>query len=298
MAPDLPDDFHAFWREAAEEAQRFPLEFDRALGNAYDAPGFLVETYTFRGIDGEPKYGWIAVPEAWETGQRLPAFLWVPPYGRESKLPDAYGTRTGYVSASLNFFGYGPFHQEKYQVDRGYFGEGVLNPETWIFRTMLQNAMIALRVLQAQIEVDGDRLAAMGMSQGAGISIWLGAWSPLIRCVVADMPFLADIRNTLSHTVYRYPLKELADAMESVPLGRERVFHTLSFYDTSHHATACRVPTQVSLGWKDPACRPSTVQRVYEALPGEKRLVEYDWGHDWHPDMIETNREWLDRWLT
>jgi hypothetical protein len=26
-------------------------------------------------------------------------------------------------------------------------------------------------------------------------------------------------------------------------------------------------------------------------------MVEYDWGHDWHPDMIENNREWLERWL-
>jgi hypothetical protein len=19
----------------------------------------------------------------------------------------------------------------------------------------------------------------------------------------------------------------------------------------------------------------------------------YDWGHDWHPEMVETNRDWL-----
>ena len=27
--------------------------------------------------------------------------------------------------------------------------------------------------------------------------------------------------------------------------------------------------------------------------PREKNLVEYDWGHDWHPEMVENNRRWL-----
>ncbi|MFX4921939.1 acetylxylan esterase, partial [Acinetobacter baumannii] len=76
---------------------------------------------------------------------------------------------------------------------------------------MFQDATIAARVLQAQIEVDEDSIGAMGMSQGAGMSIWLGAWSPIVKAVCADMPFLAGINKTLTGSVYRYPLKELTD---------------------------------------------------------------------------------------
>jgi cephalosporin-C deacetylase len=133
----------------------------------------------------------------------------------------------------------------------------------------------------------------MGMSQGAGISIWLGAWNPIIKAVCADMPFLCNMTTQLSGTVYRYPLKELPDFMEQIPLGRDRVMNTVSYFDTVYQAAFCTVPTQVSLGLKDPAARPDNVKAAFEALPGEKHLKVYDWGHDWHPEMVESNRSWL-----
>ncbi len=287
--PYVPEDFDAFWAQTTEEANAVKLDFHRSLSNDYDLPGFRVETIDFQGMTGRVQ-GWIAYPEG---ARRLPGFVWVPPYGRESLLPNQYGTREGFVSFSFNFHGLGAFHQEKYAIDRGYFSEGADDPETWIFRRMLQDAFIAARVLQAQIEVDEERIGVMGMSQGAGISIWLGAHCPIIKAVCADMPFLSDISETILNTVYRYPLKELRDFMDNIPLGEARVLNTLSYFDTMNQATRCKVPTHVSLGLKDPACRPDSVRATFEALPGKKDLSIYDWGHDWHPDMVENNRKWL-----
>lgn len=287
--PYPPEDFDSFWADASAEANSVKLDFHRSLTNDYSLPGFVVESIDFQGMTGRVQ-GWIAYPEG---ARRLPGFVWVPPYGRESLLPNQYGTREGFVSLSFNFHGLGAFHQEKYAVDRGYFAQGADDPETWIFRRMLQDAIIATRVLQAQIEVDEDKIGAMGMSQGAGISIWLGAHCPIIKAVCADMPFLSGITNTIMNTVYRYPLKELRDLMDSIPLGEARVLNTLSYFDTMNQATRCEVPTHVSLGLKDPACKPDTVRAVFEALPGKKELSVYDWGHDWHPDMVANNRNWL-----
>jgi cephalosporin-C deacetylase len=286
----IPEDFDAFWTDAVQEANAVPLDYRRSLTNDYELPGFVVETFRFTGMEGRRLNGWIAYPEG---ARRLPGFVWLPPYGRESKLPDEYGTREGFVTLSFNFHGEPAFHQERYDTSRGYFAQGAEDPESWIFRRMLQDAVIATRVLQAQVEADEDRIGAMGMSQGGGIAIWLGAWCPIVKAVCADMPFLADIAKTLSGTVYRYPLKEVVDYMESIPVGRERVLNTVQYFDTAYQATCCRVPTQVSLGLKDPACRPDTVRQVFEALPGAKRMISYDWGHDWHPDMVENNRQWL-----
>ncbi|RYG45022.1 hypothetical protein EON79_13600 [bacterium] len=290
LAPSLPEDFDAFWVETLEAAMAAPLDYHRSNTVDRETPSHLVESLQFRGIDGSPRYGWIAyAPDA----RRERSFLWIPPYGRESKLPDQYGTREGFVSMSFNFHGEPAFHQESYTPSRGYFAEGAEEPESWIFRRMFQDAVIASRVLQAQVEVDEDRMGAMGMSQGAGIAIWLGAHLPLIRAVCADMPFLGALASTLSGTVYRYPLKELKDFMEKIPVGEQRVTNTISYFDTVNQASRCNVPTQVSVGLKDPACRPDTVRAIYEAIPGSKRLVTYDWGHDWHPDMVEKNAEWL-----
>ncbi len=291
--PHVPEDFDAFWSEAFEEAKAKPLNFRRSGSNDFQHHTHRIETFTFMGMSS-PLHGWIAYPE---EARRMPAFIWIPPYGRESLLPNQYGTRVEFVSLSFNFFGHEAFHQETYVKERGYFSQGASSPETWIFREMAQNVLIALRVLQAQTEVDEARIGAMGLSQGAGMAIWTGALSPIVKAVCADMPFLGAMPNTLSRTAYRYPLKELIDFMDTIPVGRETVLHTLSYFDSVHLASRCRIPTQVSLGLKDPASRPDAVESIYEALPGEKNLIRYDWGHDWHPEMIENNRRWLGEWL-
>jgi cephalosporin-C deacetylase len=292
--PYVPEDFEPFWQRTVDEARAVPLDYRRTTGNAFDLPGFTVELINFRGMGGRLLKGWIAYPD----GERdLPGFLWIPPYGRESLLPNEYGTREGFVSMSFNFFGHDAFHQEAYIKDRGYFAEGAESPETWVFRRMFQDASIAMRVLQAQPEVDGMRLASMGMSQGAGMSIWLGARCPIVKAVCADMPFLGAMQETLNRPVHRYPLKELTDFAPDDTVARQQVLHTVGYFDTLNMATGCRVPTQVSLGLKDPAARPPNVRAVYNALPGDKALIEYEWGHDWHLDMVENNRNWLLRRL-
>ena len=291
FSPYVPEDFEQFWKQIAEEAASVPLSFRRrpAVG-VTAANGLRLDEIIFDSAEGHYVEGWIAYPNG---ARRLPSFLWIPPYGRESLLPNAYGTRQGMVSLSLNLHGESAFHQEKYETERGYFSDGALEPETWVFRRMIQHVLVALRVLQAQSEVDEDQIAAMGMSQGGGMSIWAAMVSPILKAVCADMPFLGAMRFALSRTAYRYPLKELVDLMEEEAMGRERVMHTLSYFDTVNCAVNAKLPVQVSYGLKDPAVRPETAQAIFDALPTQKRLVEYPGGHDWHEEMVETNLDWL-----
>jgi len=290
MPYEIPQDYDSFWQRAKTEAAAVSLNFERRPTSFQPLATHTVGLLSFRGKESDLQ-GWIATPH--ET-PRAPAFLWIPAYGRESHLPNEYTTRPGMVSMSFNFFGHAAFHQEDYRPERGYFAEGVADPETSVFRRMAQDCLIAMRVLQAQFEADEDRLAVAGLSQGGGMAIWTGAHSPLPKRVVADLPFLSDMGNTLGKDVYRYPLKELTDFAATVPLGMERVMHTISYFDTAHQATRLRLPTLVSLGEKDPAVKPASVRAVFGALAAEdKRLIEYPTGHDWNPDMVINNREFL-----
>ncbi len=288
--PYVPEDFDSFWAEAVAEARAVPLNFRRSQRKEFDSPTHFVETLEFTGVAGDTLHGWIAYPVG---ARRLPSFLWIPPYGRESVLPNQYGTREGFASMSLNFFGESAFHQEKYRIERGYFADGVGEPKTWVFRSMLQNLLIALRVLQAQAEVDETRIATMGLSQGAGMAIWAGALSPIVKAAVADMPFLGYMPATLDRIAHRYPTKELIDYIEDFPIRRQMVMNTISYFDTINFATRCNKPTLLSYGTKDPAVRSESVEAILAALPGEKGMITYDWGHDWHPDMVQNNRQWL-----
>lgn len=297
LEPWVPEDFDAFWAEVVEEAARVPLNFYREPAVGIEAAnGHRLEQIHYQGMGEEWIHGWIAYPAG---AHRLPAFVWIPPYGRESVLPNAYGTRAGFVSLSMNLHGEPAFHQEKYTPERGYFAEDAELPHTWVFRRLVQNVLISLRVLQAQSEVAEEQIGAMGMSQGGGLALWASTLSPIVKAVCADMPFLGAMPWVLARPIHRYPLKELLDFMETVPIGRERLIHTLSYFDTVNMATRVTVPTLISLGLKDPAVRPEQARAVYDALASERRqLVEYDWGHDWTPEMVAKNAIWLTEYLT
>lgn len=291
LAPEIPEDFDAFWAETTNEALSSKLEFRRLRAAPVSREGFQIELIDFRSASGEMMHGWLAIPKP-RIG-KAPCFLWLPAYGRASHLPDEYSTRDGMVSMSFNMLGEDAFHTETYEISRGYFTEGIEDPHTWIFRKLFQDAIMAIRVLRAQIEADEDRLAVAGFSQGGGIAIWCAAHSPHVRAAVADMPFLCGMEATLRKPVYRYPLKEVTDFARTIPLGIERVLYTMSYYDTINQATRVKVPTQVAYGLKDPASRPEHVKAAYDAIPAAKRLVEYPGGHDWDAMMVNANKEWM-----
>lgn len=302
--PYLPGDFEKFWNETYAEAEDLPLEYSLGpewvpmeLGPGQMAVGTIskahvIRTFTFMGLGAKTLHGWVASPIE-SQGSKLPAFLWLQPYGRESVLPNQYGTREGFVSLSFNYFGEEPFHREKYQPARGYFAQGIDSQSTWRFRSMFINAVLATRVLRSLPKVNKDRIGSCGMSQGGGMSIWLGAWCPFVRAICADMPFLGAMHETLMKAIYRYPLKELLDWAGDDVQKQDQMLQTISYFDTLNQAKKCSKPTQVSVGLKDPAVRPAQVESIYQALPGRRNFVQYDWGHDWHPDMVPNNRNWL-----
>ncbi|MEO7453890.1 MAG: acetylxylan esterase [Fimbriimonadales bacterium] len=290
MSYAIPADFDSFWADVATEAGGVEVDFERRPTSYQPLDTHRIELLDFVGAAGR-LHGWVAVPK--NVGQS-PGFVWIPAYGRESHLPDEYSTREGFVSFSFNFHGHAAFHKEEYKPERGYFSDGVDDPQTWIFRRMAMDCLVAMRVLAAQPEIDAERLAAAGLSQGGGMAIWAGAHSPLVKRVVADLPFLSDMGNTLGKDIYRFPLKELTDYAESSGIGMDAVRRTISYFDTAHQATRLTKPVLVSLGEKDPAVKPASVRAVFAALASEdKRLIEYPTGHDWHPGMIEANREFL-----
>lgn len=290
-----PEGFLAFWEETTAQAMAAPLDWQLVPQFEIKREGFGIRRIKFRGIEGGTLWGWVAEPVGVDRG---PGFLWIPPYSRWSMLPNEYGTREGCTSLSLNFFGEDSFHQEVYTPSRGYFAHGAESPETWVYRRMYQDAVIAFRILGLLDSVNRNRMAACGMSQGAGMAIWMGAFCPGVECVCADMPFLGAIHWVLHEgKVHRYPLKELIDWRGEMDNRAHELDRTLGFFDTAIVAGHCRVPVQLTLGLKDPAVKPVQVEAVFARLAGEKALDRLDWGHDWHESMVERNHAWMDRWL-
>lgn len=290
-APQPPADFVAFWQAATAEAQAVPLHFERVHQSDDDHPTHQVFRLRWRGMDGQGREGWYAIPRT--VVLPAPAVLYLPGYG-VGTVPINENTKfERFITFSVNLHGYAVEPNVPYSPELGYFTRGIESPHTYVYRRLVQESILAMRILAAQAEVNSNRLVAAGLSQGGGLAVMLGAWCALVACVVAELPALSYWEYLLGKPAWRYPIKEFADYMQATGISRQAVLAVLQYFDAVNHAPYVRVPTQLSLALKDPSIRPPVVFSLYEALRVPKRLLIYeDLGHDWHPEMRLRLEEW------
>ncbi len=292
--PAPPADFEAFWQAVVAESEALPLIYERVHQPEDDTPTHRVFRLRWQGADGKGREGWYAVPRTLQTG-RLPGLLYLPGYGIGTVPINEHTAFDRFITLSPNLHGYAVEPNIPYSPEYGYFTQGIESPQTYVYRRILLDCLLAVRVLTAQSEVDGERIIAAGLSQGGGLAVILSAWCPLVRVVVAELPALTYWEYLLNATAWRYPIKEFADYLQATGQSVDMLLNTLQYFDTVNHAPFVRVPVQLSLALKDPGIRPPVVFSLYDALPRPKRLLIYEeLGHDWSPEMHTRLQEWAE----
>ncbi|GBC92472.1 Cephalosporin-C deacetylase [bacterium HR15] len=295
--PAPPPDFEAFWQAVVAESDALPLIYERVHQPEDDTPSHHIYRLRWRGADGKGREGWYAVPAAFQN-KPLPGLLYLPGYGINAVSINENTAFSRFITLAPNLHGYAVEPSIPYSPEYGYFTQGIESPQTYVYRRLMLDSILAARVLAAQPEVDSHRLIAAGLSQGGGLAVMLGAWCSLVRVVVAELPALTYWEYLLDATVWRYPIKEFADYMQATGHSKEALLATLQYFDTVNHAPLVRVPVQLSLALKDPGIRPPVVFSLYDALPRPKRLLIYeDLGHDWSPEMHIRLQEWVEQHL-
>ncbi len=292
LIPNPPIDLESFWNSITRECFKKDLDFSIAKSERVTEDHDIFE-FKFKDILNKDKYGWIAVPKNIGSLDSVGAFLWLNPYGRWSTPPNSYTTRPGHISMSFNFHGEGPFHFEKYSPEKGYFTDGIQSEHTFVFKYFYQDAVLAGRILEQYPGVDSSRIGVMGLSQGGGMSIWMASFCPFISYCCADLPFFIGLNYILGHRFYRYPIKEIPDYLEKHGLNKKDVLKVLNYFDTLNIAIYNTKPVQLSLGLKDPACKPEAIRALYNHITSKKNLIEYLGGHDYDTLMIKNNYDWI-----
>lgn len=277
-----PADFDAFWQRTLESSRRLAAPAERTR---VETPLTLVDVYdlTFSGFGGDRVRGWYVVP-AGATGP-LPTVVEYNGYGGGRGLPhERLGwAASGYAWVFMDTRGQGsgwgtggstPDPHGTGASAPGFMTRGIDDPEQYYYRRVFTDAALLIDAVRAFPEVDADRIAVTGGSQGGGIAIAAAGLTPGLVGVMPDVPFLCHFERAVGLTdsdPYQEIVRYLAVHRDAVT----QTFETLSYFDGVNFAARADAPALYSVALMDPVCPPSTVFAAANHHRGGADVVEY-----------------------
>jgi len=283
-----PEDLLLFWEETLSTARTagrpphlLPVQNSLRLVDTYDL--------TFSGFAGEPVRGWLHRPAG--VPDPLPAVVRFVGYNCGRGLSHVVSplVLAGYAVVTMDNRGQGalaayrgdtPDSGDLLRELSGHVCRGALRPETYFYRRLFTDAVMAVEATRLLPGIDPARLAIQGGSQGGGIALAVAGLVEGLSAAMIDVPFFCDLPRALDLAT-EPPYSELATLLASYPDKVAQVLRTLSYFDGSVLAAHGRAPALFSVGLMDTVCPPSTVYAAYNAYAAPKELFVYPFnGHE------------------
>lgn len=274
--PELaePADLDAFWADKLDRARAHepilhlaPVETGLRLVDTWDV--------AFAGHDGDPIRAWYLRPAG--AGGDLPVVVEYIGYGGGRGLPLEHlpwavagyghlvmdtrgqGSAWGSGGATEDPVGSGP-------AAPGSMTRGIEDPETAYLGRLMTDAARAVDAARALPGADG-RVAVTGTSQGGGLALVAGSLVPDVAAVMANVPFLCEIRRAIDITDCD-PYQEIVRYLAVHRDKEAAVERTLGYLDAVHLVRRARADALLSVALRDMTCPPSTVFAAYNHYAG------------------------------
>jgi cephalosporin-C deacetylase len=286
---DVPDpaDFDEFWSSTLAEAAEHPLDVQ---AEPWESGLSTVDVWdvTFSGFGGHRIKAWLLLP-AGASGP-LPGVVEYIGYGggRGNPLESLVWSSAGYAHLIMDSRGQGAGHRKGSTADPGGSGpafsgvmtRGIEDPKDYYYRRLFTDAVRAVDALKSFPQVDSERVAAVGGSQGGAITIAVAGLRNDLAAAVAFVPFLSDMRRASTITDH-YPYRELGQYLAVQRDRTDMVFRTLSYFDGVNFARRATAPISYSVALMDGVCPPSTVFASYHEYAGPKQITVWPYnGHE------------------
>lgn len=166
----------------------------------------------------------------------------------------------------------------------------------------LAQVIAAIREVKKFNEVDENKVAVMGSSQGGGCSLLLASIlsevSPL-RAVAADTPYLSGFREAVyCDTEYEGGYEKVREYMRKAARESEEkvrmAWRALGLIDTHNHSHRLDLPILFTAGGQDKTTPPFTIRPLLDKLGGSKSFTCLSHvGHWTSPEFTRLALTWF-----
>jgi len=286
-----PADFDNYWDRALRELDALDPDV-QLTPHALRTHGAECFHLRFTGAGGARIYAKYLRPR--KAPQPHPAVLMFHGYsGNSGDWQDKLAlVSQGYAVAALDCRGQGGLSEDTGGVRgntlRGHIIRGLADgPERLYYRNVFLDTALLARIVMGFPEVDPGRVAAIGGSQGGGLTLACAALEPRIRKAAPTFPFLCDYKRVWEMDLAKAAYDELSTFFRQFdPLHEQEDlwWERLGYIDCQHLAPRIRAEVLMPIGLMDTVCPPSTQFAAYNKIVAPKRLLVYpDYGHEGLP---------------
>ena len=297
-----PDDFDAYWDNALDEMRNTDPKVE-LIPSSFQTPYADCFDLYFTGVRGARIYAKYLRPK--QNGvPPHPAILQFHGYSGSSgdwmdKLPFV---ALGFSVAALDCRGQGGRSEDtggmRGNTLKGHIIRGLDDaPENMMYRHLFLDTAQLASIVMSLREVDADRVGAMGMSQGGGLTLACAALEPRIKRAVPMCPFLCDYQRVWQMDLAKHAYEELTDYFRRFDPRHERendLFTRLGYIDCQHLAPRIRGEVFMAMGLMDEICPPSSQFAAYNKITAPKRAAIYpDFAHEGYPGFMDEAFQFL-----
>lgn len=276
-----PGDFDSFWQGTLRQARSHELAATFRLQQSVfpHLESFDVE---FSGFGGHRVKAWLHLPR--ERADKTPCVVQYIGYsgGRGLSHQWTLWASAGFAHLVMDTRGQGSGDCPGDTADpyptgpsvSGYMTRGIQSPEDYFYRRVFTDAVRCVEVAAGHPQVDADRIAVAGISQGGGIALAAAALAEPVAAVMPDVPFLCDFRRAVE-ICDQIPYLELRRYLASHRDAADATFRTLGYFDGVAFASRAQAAAQFSVALMDTICPPSTVYGAFNAYAGNKTIQVY-----------------------
>ena len=291
-----PIDFDAFWDEGLAEMKAVDPQVEMVEAE-FQAPGVVCQHLYFTGVGNVRIHANFVRPE--NADRKCPAILSFHGYtsagaGFLSLLPYAYA---GFYCFSLDVRGQGGLSQDASSeygpTVYGHIVNGLHDPDPrkLFFRNVFLDTAQLAGIAMAMEQVDENRVAAMGGSQGGALTLACASLEPRVAFAAPQYPWLCDYKRVWEMDQACNAYQGLKDYFRHFDPRHEKeneIFEKLGYIDVQFLTPRIKGKVFMSTGLMDNICPPSTQFAAFNKITSPKEVEIYpDFGHEWFPGLDE-----------